>query len=76
MADPAEQPVDTAAELGAAVGQTIEACGGDPIAAVRALIVANSMLEKELQEVLREGVARIYAGPEGGTGAGDAAAGT
>lgn len=53
MADPAaeQQPVDEAAELEAAVGQAIEACGGDPVAAVRALIVANSMLEKELEEV-------------------------
>jgi hypothetical protein len=47
MADPAEQqPVDEAAELEAAVGQAIEACGGDPVDAVRALIVANSMLER------------------------------
>jgi hypothetical protein len=52
MADPAEQPaVDEAADLEAAVGQAIEACGGDPVAAVRALIVANNMLEQELQEV-------------------------
>lgn len=35
-------------ELEAAVGQSIEACGGDPVAAVRALIVANWMLEHEL----------------------------
>ena len=39
---------DEAAELEAAVGQAIEACGGDPVAAVRALIVANALLEKEL----------------------------
>lgn len=39
---PAEQPVvDEAAELEAAVGQAIEACGGDPVAAVRALIVGQ-----------------------------------
>ncbi|WP_247392914.1 MULTISPECIES: hypothetical protein [unclassified Bradyrhizobium] len=36
MADPAEQPVDQAAELEAAVAQEIEACGGDPVGAVRA----------------------------------------
>jgi hypothetical protein len=36
-----------ATELEAAVGQAIEACGGDPVAAVRALIVANSMLKAE-----------------------------
>jgi hypothetical protein len=53
MADPAPEqpPVDDAAELEVAVGQAIEACGGDPVAAVRALIVANSMLEQELAEV-------------------------
>ena len=37
-----------AAELEATVSQAIEACGGDPVAAVRALIVANGMLEHEL----------------------------
>lgn len=47
-----QQPaVDEAAELEAAVGQAIEACGGDPVAAVRALIVANGMLEQELAAV-------------------------
>jgi hypothetical protein len=40
-----------AAELEAAVGQAIEACGGDPVAAVRALIVANSLLEDEIDRV-------------------------
>ncbi|OSJ32570.1 hypothetical protein BSZ19_18645 [Bradyrhizobium japonicum] len=52
MADPAEQqPVDQAAELEAAVREAIEACGGDPVDAVRALIVANAMLEEELADV-------------------------
>lgn len=53
MADPAEQqlPVDEAAELEAAVRQAIEACGGDPVDAVRALIVMNSALERELRDV-------------------------
>lgn len=52
MAEPAEQsPVDEAADLDAAVAQVIEACGGDPIAAVRALIVANNMLEQEFRAV-------------------------
>ncbi|GLH79710.1 hypothetical protein SSBR45G_46190 [Bradyrhizobium sp. SSBR45G] len=52
MADPAEQsPVDQAADLEAAVAQAIEACGGDPVAAVRSLIVMNSMLERELADV-------------------------
>lgn len=53
MAAPVEQHpvVDEAAELEAAVRQAIEACGGDPVDAVRALIVANSMLEQELSAV-------------------------
>jgi hypothetical protein len=52
MADPAEQQdVDDAAALQAATDQAIEACGGDPRAAVTALIVANSMLERELADV-------------------------
>jgi hypothetical protein len=53
MAEPVEQQpvVDEAAELEAAVRQAIEACGGDPVDAVRALIVANSMLEQELADV-------------------------
>ena len=40
-----------AAELEAALGQAIEACGGDPVPAVRALIVANSLLEEEIDRV-------------------------
>ncbi|MCS3893294.1 enamine deaminase RidA (YjgF/YER057c/UK114 family) [Bradyrhizobium japonicum USDA 38] len=51
MAPAEQQPVDPAAELDAAVAQAIEACGGDPVDAVRALIVANSMIEQELAEV-------------------------
>ncbi|WP_256805740.1 hypothetical protein [Bradyrhizobium sp. Bra64] len=53
MADPVEQQpvVDQAAELEAAVALAIEACGGDPVDAVRALIVMNSALEQELSDV-------------------------
>jgi hypothetical protein len=53
MADPAEQPtpVDQAAELEAAAAQAIGACGGDMLATVKALIVANAMLERELEDV-------------------------
>jgi hypothetical protein len=53
MAAPAEQqsPLDEAAELEAAVRQAIEACGGDPVDAVRALIVMNSALDRELADV-------------------------
>jgi hypothetical protein len=41
-----DQPPDPAAELDAAVEDAIEACGGDLLATIRALIVANSMLER------------------------------
>ena len=52
MAEPVEQqPVDEAAELEVAVAQAIEACGGDTLATIKALIVANSMLEQELADV-------------------------
>ena len=52
MSDPAEQqPVDEAAELEIAAAQAIEVCGGDMLATVKALIVANSLLEQELSEV-------------------------
>jgi hypothetical protein len=53
MADPAEQQpaIDEAAELEAAVRDAIEACGGDPVDAVRALIVMNTALEQELADV-------------------------
>jgi hypothetical protein len=60
----AEQPpVDEAAELEAAVGQAIEACGGDPIAAVRALIVANAMLEREMSELYAKASHGFLRGP-------------
>lgn len=52
MADPAEQqPVDEAAELDAAAAQAIEACGGDLMQTIKALIVANGLLEPELADV-------------------------
>lgn len=52
MADPVEQqPVDEAAELEIAAAQAIEACGGDMLATIKALIVANGMLEQELADV-------------------------
>ncbi|MET4278826.1 MULTISPECIES: hypothetical protein [unclassified Bradyrhizobium] len=53
MADPAEQQpaVDKAAELEAAVRDAIETCGGDPVDAVRALILMNTALEQELAHV-------------------------
>ena len=43
----------------AAVDQAIAACGGDPRAAVRALIVANSLLESEIAD-LKKAVSHAY----------------
>jgi hypothetical protein len=40
-------------DLEAAVDQAIAACGGDPRAAVRALIVANDYLETEVGELMK-----------------------
>ncbi|WLA74189.1 hypothetical protein QIH77_02835 [Bradyrhizobium diazoefficiens] len=52
MAAPVEQqPVDEAAELEVAAAQAVEACGGDMLATIKALIVANSLLEQDLEEV-------------------------
>ena len=41
------------AELEAAVGQAIAACGGDMRATIRALIVANNYLEDEVAELMK-----------------------
>jgi len=40
-------------ELEAAVDEAIAACGGDPRAAIRALIVANNFLESEVSELMK-----------------------
>ena len=45
--------------LEAAVDEAIAACGGDPRAAVRALIVANNFLESEMAE-LKKAVSHAY----------------
>jgi hypothetical protein len=45
--------------LEAAVNEAIAACGGDPRAAVRALIVANNFLESEVAE-LKKAVSHAY----------------
>ena len=47
------------AELESAVDQAIIACGGDLRATVRALIVANNYLEKEVTELMKA-VSRAY----------------
>ena len=45
--------------LEAAVDEAIAVCGGDPRAAVRALIVANNFLESEMAE-LKQAVSHAY----------------
>ncbi len=45
--------------LEAAVDEAITACGGDPRAAVRALIVANNFFESEITE-LKKAVSHAY----------------
>ncbi|MCC8961640.1 hypothetical protein H8A95_04715 [Bradyrhizobium sp. Pear76] len=46
-----EQSAGATVDLEAAADQAIEACGGDLRATIVALIVANSMLERELADV-------------------------
>jgi hypothetical protein len=53
------EPNEQDDELEAAVDQAIAACGGDPRAAVRALIVANNFLESEIAE-LKKAVSHAY----------------
>jgi hypothetical protein len=45
--------------LEVAVDEAIAACGGDPRAAVRALLVANNFLESEVAE-LKKAVSHAY----------------
>lgn len=45
-----------AEQLEAAVDQAIAACGGDPRAAVRALILANDFLEASASKGFRRGM--------------------
>ena len=54
------QPNEQDDELEAAVDQVIAVCGGDPRAAVRALIVANNFLESEVEELMKA-VSHAYA---------------
>ena len=42
-----------ACELKAAIDQAIAACGGDARATIGALIVANSFLETEVEELMK-----------------------
>ena len=53
------KPNQQDAGLEAAVDEAIAACGGDPRAAVRALIVANNLLECEIAD-LKKAVSHAY----------------
>lgn len=50
-----------AEQLDAATDQAIAACGGDAREAVKALLVANEFLEREIEEKV---FARVFAGRE------------
>lgn len=53
---PDPNPQSEAELLEAAVDQAISACGGDPRAAIRALILANDFLEASASRGFRRGV--------------------
>ncbi len=53
------QPNEQDDGLEAAVDQAVAICGGDPRATVRALIVANNLLESEIAE-LKKAVSHAY----------------
>ena len=48
-----------APHLEAAVGQAIAACDRNPRSAVRVLVIANSFLERELED-LRASISKVY----------------
>jgi hypothetical protein len=57
-------PQSDADQLDAAADQAIAACGGDAREAVKALLVANEFLEREIEEKVSRGVsARCEAWP-------------
>ena len=53
------QPNEQDGGLEAAVDDAIAVCGGDPRATIRALIVANNLLESEIAE-LKKAVSHAY----------------
>jgi hypothetical protein len=61
----AEIDLDKTAEREVVDAQAIEACGGDLHATVKALIVANALLDARTIGHLCEGVARISSRPAG-----------
>jgi hypothetical protein len=48
---PDEKPTDESDRLDAATTQAIEACGGDMRAALKAALIAMTMMESELSDV-------------------------
>lgn len=55
---PDESPQDENERLEIGANQAIEACGGDPRAAIRALILANEFLQWELETQVSKGYGR------------------
>jgi hypothetical protein len=54
----APNPQSDADQLNAAADQAIEACGGDAREAVKALLIANEFLEREIEEKVSRGYLR------------------
>jgi hypothetical protein len=48
---PVEKPKDESERLETATNQAIEACGGDTRAALKAALIAMTMMESELSDV-------------------------
>jgi len=55
---PAPNPQSGADQLNAAADQAISACGGDAREAVKALLIANEFLERELETQVSRGYMR------------------
>jgi hypothetical protein len=54
----APNPVSDAASLNSAADQAIAACGGDAREAVKALLIANEFLEREMEVKVSHGYMR------------------
>jgi hypothetical protein len=55
---PAPNPLPDADQLDAAADQAIAACGGDAREAVKALLIANEFLEREMEANVSRGYLR------------------
>jgi len=56
--EPAPNLLADAARLDAAADQAIAACGGDAREAVKALLIANEFLEREMEDRVSRGYVR------------------